>query len=165
MDRSHDQAVMDTMRDAGARKADEAAERAIRYFQEGYCCSESVVRSILELYAPSVPVETLMPLASGFCGGMGDRNGVCGVFSGGVLVLGHFMGRRHSGESDREVRRLAGEFQSRLKEESKGALICRDILKDMRFTNWNKRGCRRLTGLGAMMVAELIEENGLVPRP
>ena len=63
-------------------RADQAVERK----HSGFNCCQSVVLS----YADEIglPEETLARLASGFAGGMGTREGVCGALNGAVMVLG-----------------------------------------------------------------------------
>lgn len=142
-------------------RSEESAALARRYFREGLCCSEAMVKATLETYDPGFPVESVLPLASGFCGGMGDRSGPCGVISGGIMALGHFSGKGKSPRGAKGSRELARMFLGRMQKEADG-LVCNEILEGMRFTNWNKRGCRKLTEKGARILAEILEANRLV---
>jgi len=145
----------------GSDRIEKSSALAGQYFREGFCCSEAVVKATLEVFAPDFPVRTVLPLASGFCGGMGDRTGPCGVISGGIMALGHFSGRKESSMSDKRSRKFSRMFLARIQKEADG-LVCSEILEGMRFRNWNKKGCRKLTEKGARILAEIIERQGLV---
>lgn len=143
-----------------SEKVKECGELAGRYFKQGYCCSEAILKATMDIYSPETKQDNILRLASGFCGGMGDTGGPCGVFSGGIMALGHFVGRNRHTDSDRMSRKLSRIYTERLGKNANG-MVCREILEGMRFTNWNKRGCRKLTEAGAEILAGIIEEYGI----
>ena len=94
------------------------AEQAVERKHSGFNCCQSVVLS----YAKEIglPEETLAKLASGFAGGMGNREGVCGALNGAVMVLGLL--------NDGSVKpvKAAKEAQLAFREKT-GAILCKDI--------------------------------------
>ncbi len=71
--------------------------RSKQLFESGYGCAESVLLAVCE----SMGVESvLIPrIASGFCGGVSNTNGMCGAVAGGILALNIIYGRNHANES------------------------------------------------------------------
>ncbi|MBI5140888.1 MAG: C_GCAxxG_C_C family protein [Nitrospirae bacterium] len=138
-----------------------AGELAGDYFKNGLCCSEAVFKAALDVFAPGYTKE-LVRLATGFCGGMGDRSGPCGVHSGAIMAIGYFTGRDEPGASDRLCRELSASFSNKFLEMNR-EIVCKDLLHKMRWTNWNKRGCRKLTVAGAEILAGIIISNNLTP--
>jgi C_GCAxxG_C_C family probable redox protein len=71
------------------------AEKALEKFKAGYNCAQAVVFS----YADQLKIDknTALKIATGFGGGMGRKQEVCGAVTGALMVLGVLYGR---GESD-----------------------------------------------------------------
>ena len=83
-------------------------EEALKHFQEGYNCAESVV-----LAATKNPAATAV--ASAFGSGLSCTEGMCGALSGGVLALSLAKGKgaRHESETlSTEVKTLIEGFQA-----------------------------------------------------
>ncbi|MBN2965055.1 C_GCAxxG_C_C family protein [Sulfurospirillum sp. T05] len=83
-------------------------EVALKYFQEGYNCAESVV-----LATTKNPAATAV--ASAFGSGLSCTEGMCGALSGGVLALSLTKGkgaRHESAELGTEVKALVEGFQT-----------------------------------------------------
>ncbi len=130
------------------------------YFRKGYCCTEAIFKASIDLFSLNIPEDALR-MASGFCGGMGNRESTCGVYSGGVIVTGILAGRSTSRDSAELSRDLSGLYTKRLRAEI-NEMICKDLLDNMGFIgNMNKRGCRKLTKRGAEILAEIVLENRL----
>ena len=64
---------------------------ALRKFQEGYNCAQSVLFS----FTDKLPIDQNLALkiANGFGSGMGRKQEVCGAVSGGIMVLSLLYGR------------------------------------------------------------------------
>lgn len=100
---------------------------AVRMFEEGYNCAQSV----LGAFAPGLGIEraTALRVASGFGGGMGRLAGTCGAVSGAVMALGlaHGSGTAPDAEAKErayaKVRELVAAFRER-----HGSILCRDLL-------------------------------------
>ena len=63
--------------------------KAIKYFKEGYSCSESVVQAAIDKgYAP----KELLSAATPFSGGMGIRC-LCAAVAGSQIIIGSMFGK------------------------------------------------------------------------
>ncbi len=69
----------------------EAIDKAIAYFKQGYACSQSVAMT----FAPEfgADLDTVTNLSAPFGGGMGRMRGKCGAVTGGFMVLGMATGK------------------------------------------------------------------------
>lgn len=103
------------------------AEIAGGKFREGFNCAQSVLYS----YAQELKIEKDMALriATGFGGGMGRKQEVCGAVSGGIMVLGLIYGRgenddrKKQDETYAKVRELIDAFKKEY-----GTICCRELL-------------------------------------
>lgn len=132
-------------------------ETAETLFADGYCCSEAVVLAAIEHLAPSTPRDSVK-LATGLCGGMGDRGATCGVFTGAAMAAGLVIPEDERKAHKARSRELAMQLRSTLEREA-GGHVCQDILKQMGLKNINKRLCRKLTGRGAELLGELLTQS------
>ena len=104
-------------------KMDIAAEK----FATGYNCAQSVVFAFCDELG--LDKDLALKLATGFGGGMGHRQEVCGAVTGGVLVLGAKHGRGEGAPRSAtdvtytKTRELFVRFQ-----ELHGACLCRELL-------------------------------------
>ncbi len=126
---------------------------AEKHFSKGFCCAEAVLLSVIEHLRPDTPREVLR-LATGFGGGLGGSGGLCGIYAGGTMAIGLFFGRTEADEDDAPVDTRVREFVTRLEAEAK-AQRCDDIVSKWPF-GLGRRKCRRLTGRGAEIAAEII---------
>ncbi len=69
----------------------EAIDKALAYFKEGYACSQSVAMT----FAPEfgTDVDTVKMISAPFGGGMGRLRGKCGAVTGAFMVLGMATGK------------------------------------------------------------------------
>ncbi len=106
---------------------EEAPQRAVDFFMQGYGCCQSVVAAFAPLYG--LDDELALRLAAGFGGGMGRLRMTCGAASALVMLAGLEKGQTRG--DDREgksacyklVQELLGAFR-----EQNGSLICAEIL-------------------------------------
>lgn len=144
------------------------AKKAMKLFQEGYNCSQSVFLAFEDLY--QIERETALRLSSSFGGGMGRLREVCGAVSGMFMVAGLLYGYDSPEAADEKkehyqrIQQLAHEFQ-----EECGSIICRDLLglpagKDdptplaRTEAYYKKRPCGQLVGLAAAIMETYINE-------
>ena len=81
-------------------------ELAPKYFlEEGYSCSESFARAVVEM---GLADEEIVSIATSFSGGMGSGC-LCGAVAGAQMVIGLLHGKT----KDNTARILAKEFYSR----------------------------------------------------
>ncbi|MBF0623755.1 MAG: C_GCAxxG_C_C family protein [Magnetococcales bacterium] len=147
-----------------ATLAGTVGQRAEAHYKGGLCCSEALFLAATEGFGTGPAPPERAALAAGLCGGMGNRQATCGVFTGGAVAVGFLVGKTSLQDRDKTVRTLVARFQERLEREA-GAHVCRDLLD--RFGpvgNLNKRLCRKLTRRGAEILTDLLLENGVKPR-
>jgi C_GCAxxG_C_C family probable redox protein len=113
------------------------AEIAVNKFKSGYNCAQSVLFSYADRL--NIPPDLALKLATGFGGGMGRKQEVCGAVTGGILVLSLLYGRGEKEEravqdvTYAKVRTLMNDFA-----EKHQTCICRQLLD----------GCELLTPAG-----------------
>ncbi|MBA1445207.1 MAG: C-GCAxxG-C-C family protein [Chromatiales bacterium] len=136
-----------------------SGERAEHYFAEGYCCSEAILLAMADIYPNSAKTEAA-GLASGLCGGMGNKKATCGVFTGGAAAFGLVAGKAPQKGGNEQIRELASRYHEILEREV-GGQICEEILKQMGIGNLNKRRCKKLTRRSSELLVQLIEQSKL----
>ena len=148
------------------------SEEAQRLFKAGYNCAQAVFCAFRD--QTGLDLDAAARLSSSFGGGMGRLREVCGAVSGALLALG--MLRGYDDPRDPEAKKnhyfLVQEFARRFREKN-GAIVCRELLKDVPTTPgdtpeprtpefYARRPCLRLIGEAAAildgMLAETAEE-------
>ena len=89
---------------------DQAAQRCGELFNQGLCCSESVLQAVAE--SRGIQSELIPKIATGLCGGISRTGGICGAVSGGVLAISMVTGRSNAQASREENHRLVRQFLS-----------------------------------------------------
>ncbi len=146
----------------------EHAKEAERLFVEGYNCAQAVFCAFCD--ETGLDVNAAARLSSSFGGGMGRLREVCGTVSGALLALGALCG--YDDPTDPEAKaahyRLVREYARRFREKN-GAIICRELLKDVPVTPggtpeprtpefYARRPCLRLAGEAAEILDEMLKE-------
>lgn len=138
----------------------EARNKAGNYFKEGYNCAEAVFLTYRELLAPELD-PSLVSLMTGFGGGLGESGCICGALTGSITALNMIKGRTTNQISRDEAYQLAREFTDQFTEKY-GATCCR-VLNPYPFeTKEHLTNCLKITGNTSKMLAEFLEEKGLV---
>lgn len=75
-------------------------DQAVKYFNEGYNCAQSVLLSFQDLLAADK--ETIANIASGFGGGMGRLQKTCGALTGSFMVISLYNSENIENESERK---------------------------------------------------------------
>lgn len=100
--------------------------RAAEYFQNGFSCSESLIKwAIDEKLVP----EELLPVATPFSGGMGVGC-LCGAISGAQMIIGSQFGRDNKYGNEMIARVKAKEFIQKFTEMHK-ATCCRVLTRGL----------------------------------
>jgi C_GCAxxG_C_C family probable redox protein len=134
----------------------EIKKKVYANFASGFHCAEAISKTVLEIFSENSQPE-LIRAASGFGGGIGgSTEELCGAFTGGIIALGHLLGRERAGENLRDCGALTKEFKRRFLDEL-GSLNCRTILEG----SGDPLGCVTLTANAAVMLADLLNEFGL----
>lgn len=106
------------------------AEKARRFFEEGYNCSQSVVLAFEDVF--HVDRDTLLRMASPFGGGLGRLRQTCGCVSGMAMAAGALSGYSDPKAKDKKadlyalIQQLAAEF-----EKENGSMNCRQLLSSL----------------------------------
>ena len=142
-------------------------ELAMKYFLEGYNCSQAVVLAFADLIPNS---KDLVKIAAPFGGGMSRMRETCGAVSGMVLVVGNLYGYDTPETGDKKLE-LYATTQPLLKkfEEKYGSLTCRvlrgltqvhdDPTPTKRDANFYKTTpCKELVGGAAEILDEFISQ-------
>lgn len=144
-------------------------EKAIRLFEEGYNCAQSVFGTFSEELG--IDFETSVKLSSAFGGGMGRLREVCGAVSGMFMVLSTLEGytspdaKEEKMELYKKVQDLASEF----KERNGDTIICRELLKNVNVTKghipedrtaeyYRQRPCAKFVGDAAEIIENYLNK-------
>lgn len=101
-------------------------ERAVRRFDEGYNCAQSVLLVMSEYW--NIKNDLIPRIATGFGGGIGRCGSVCGALTGGILSIGIKYG---ADEPSPEKRQKCYELALRLYrlfEQQHGSVLCRELI-------------------------------------
>ncbi len=134
----------------------EIKKQTYRHFQSGFACAEVVSKTILDLFSDS-PRPEVIRAASGFNGGIaGTQGGLCGAFTGGIIVLGSLTGRAEPGDSLKELGVLIRQYQDAFLEKF-GSINCPDLIR--RFGDENDpMGCVKLTAGSTVMLTDILHD-------
>jgi len=103
------------------------AEQAVRNFENGFNCSQSMFGVFAEDFG--VNEKVALKIASGFGGGIARGGDICGVVTGGIMTLGlnFFNTEGDILKSKIEIYKIINEFKKRF-EKKHGSIICRQLL-------------------------------------
>lgn len=145
-------------------------EQAVRTFEEGYNCCQSVFATYADLFG--MDRETALKLSCSMGGGIGRMREVCGTVSAMALLAGFVCGNTDPGNEEvktynyEKVRSLADAFQK-----ENGSILCRELLgitgrEDSAAPSartkqyYADRPCSRLVASAARIIEEkLLAEN------
>ncbi|WP_059280057.1 C-GCAxxG-C-C family protein [Dehalococcoides mccartyi] len=132
-------------------------ETAETYYRDGdFYCSESIVKTIRDAFALSLP-DDVIAMASGFPIGMGNSGCACGAIVGGIMALGMFFGRTQG--KDQKVQKamdLAHELHDFFQKNHK-VLCCQILTKGMTLGSpVHMKQCIAFTGEVAEETARII---------
>ncbi|MGL4739015.1 MAG: C-GCAxxG-C-C family (seleno)protein [Cellulosilyticaceae bacterium] len=132
-------------------------ETAENYYREGdFYCSEAIIKTIKDVFKPSVSDEAIA-MASGFPVGIGGSGCTCGAVSGGVMAIGLLFGRQEA--KDPKVTKamaLSGELHEIFRTKNQ-TLCCRILTKGMTLgSDVHMEQCIRFTGEIAYETAKII---------
>ena len=130
---------------------------------KGYCCSQAMVLLALDEMGRENP--DLARAASGLCNGMGDCSGPCGVYTGGILVLGLHAGKGADMEEADDrlplmLEELRDWFVSATSEY--GGISCGAIL-DRECGRPDPTRCGGLLAAASAQVRQILADNGFDP--
>ncbi len=131
----------------------EKVEKAVTYFDNGFCCSQAVFTTFATEYG--IPEELALKISTQF--GAGARKGeMCGAVSGALMALGLKYGFSDgtAWEKKELAHRMADEFMNRFVEK-KGTVVCRELLGHDLSKQGELEQCREL-GLFKTICPEMV---------
>lgn len=105
------------------------AEKAIKYFQSGCNCAESVLLALYENMEPECKNELIPKIAAGFGGGIGRCGSLCGALTGSIMAVGIKYASNETGVEKREKTYANGKALYTQFEKQHGTVLCRQLIK------------------------------------
>ena len=149
------------------------AERAEKFFQTGYACSQAVAMAFSDVVKmeEGVLAKIMLP----FGGGFGRLRLVCGAVSGMTAIVGLIFGEeKSSAENKATTYEIERELCARFEKEM-GSLICANLLSganvppavggspEERTENYyKKRPCGEIVYLAAKILEDYLTEKGIL---
>jgi C_GCAxxG_C_C family probable redox protein len=104
-------------------------KQAIKNFQSGYNCAQSVLLALYAYLEPGSNNELVPKIAAGFGGGIGRCGSVCGALTGTIMAVGIKDAPNEAGMEKRakayaDAKTLYNRFG-----EQNGTVFCRDLIK------------------------------------
>lgn len=126
-------------------------DRAIKYFMEGYSCSECIVQACID---EGICDREILPCATTFSGGMSSGCS-CGSVTGAQIVLGYLFGRGNKFGNQVSAREKAGEFVEEFKKLNK--VTCCRILSAGYSGSERKNHCTKFVSDACDILEELMK--------
>jgi C_GCAxxG_C_C family probable redox protein len=110
--------------------AEELSQKAIKHFQAGSNCAQSVLLTLAEhIGLKNLDNELIPKIATGFGGGIGRCGSVCGALTGGVMAIGIEYGTNETGLDKRAKAYANAQALYKQFQEKHGGVLCIDLLK------------------------------------
>ncbi len=124
---------------------------AIKHFESGYSCSESLVMEGIDL---GICDKSLLPVATAFCAGL-SSGCLCGAISGAMMVISTMYGKNNKYGNEMKAKQLAAEFIKRFKEKFP-ATCCRVLSRGYEFQSAERREhCKEMVKYCSELMKEL----------
>lgn len=144
-------------------------EEAVKTFESGYNCAQSVFATYADLFG--MDKETALKMSSAMGGGIGRMREVCGVVSAMALLAGLKEGNTDPGDEQAKeaiyllTRQMADKFK-----EKHQTIICRELLgiegmeksakpSERTDSYYAARPCSKLVATAAGIVEEMLLED------
>ena len=135
-------------------------ENAVNLFQQGYSCSEAVVRAAHQsgLIDENIDINLLNKAASAFSGGMGNGC-LCGAVAGAQMIIGVILGRKDINGSPKDVKLAAKKLIDDFKEKRK-TTCCKALSAKSDFNSPERRqNCVNIVSDAAQVLESIVKEN------
>ena len=127
--------------------------KAGEYFNNGYSCSESMIKWAID---EGLVSEDILPLATPFSGGMGVGC-LCGAIAGAQMIIGAQFGRENKYGNENLARIKAKELMQKFMEKHK-TTCCRVLTRGMEFSGPNRKAhCTNMVNDCQKIVEELTQ--------
>ena len=134
--------------------------KASEYFNNGYSCSESMIKWAID---EGLVSEELLPVATSFSGGMGNGC-LCGAVAGAQMIVGSQFGRENKTGNDTIARIKAKELIKRFMETHK-ATCCRVLTRGLEMGSPERKAhCTNMVDDCENLVKDLLktEKSGIL---
>lgn len=135
------------------------AARAAELLEQGYHCSEAVVKAV----GPHVARDwqpVCARVATGFAGGVGDsEQEMCGALAGGILIIGALFGRTTL-EDDTLCQRLAKQYRERFLA-TFGETQCARLQENVVKSEGGLGSCAMLVHRATMLLLGVLADAGV----
>ena len=129
-------------------------ELAVKYFMDGYSCSESIVQAAADKGYIS---QEVLAIATSFSGGMGVRC-LCGAVAGSQMVIGAMFGKNNERDG-KKARVLAKEFNETFAQKYK-VNCCKVLSAGFDFHSLErKQHCAGMVNDCAVILEDIIKTN------
>ena len=127
--------------------------KAAEYFNNGYSCSESMIKWAID---EGLVSEDVLPLATPFSGGMGVGC-LCGAIAGAQIIIGSQFGRENKKGNENIARVKAKELIQRFTQKH-GATCCRVLTRGMDMASSERKAhCVNMVDECQKLVEELVQ--------
>lgn len=104
-----------------------AEELSLQYYEEGFYCSEAVLKSFEQLSGLEFP-EMLKKGMTAFGEGLGATGCVCGAINSAVFIASMYAGRLDASDSPKQIQKVSEEMITEFTYKY-GSTCCRVITK------------------------------------
>ena len=127
--------------------------RAAEYFNNGFSCSESMIKWAVD---EGLVSEELLPVATPFSGGMGVGC-LCGAVAGAQMIVGNLFGRENKNGNEVLARVKAKELIQRFMETHK-ATCCRVLTRGLEMASPERKAhCTNMVNDCQKIVEEILQ--------
>lgn len=135
---------------------EELEKKAFDYFNNGFCCSEALSKTIIDHYSDK-PEGYQVNVASAFCGGVGrTHQDICGAFTGAVIAVGYLYGRTEQGKDLSKACSIISEFRRQFLE-AYGSNNCA-VIRDKLGAQENNIKCKQLTAKATGILSAILDQ-------
>lgn len=123
------------------------------YFNNGYSCSESILKwAIDEGLCPKELFPCATPFSAGMCSGC-----LCGAVAGSQIVIGYLFGRENSGNNPEISRQKAAELVQKFKELN-GVTCCKALTHNVEPQD-RKHHCTKMVSDCSEILKDMLKVN------
>ncbi|UOD34665.1 C_GCAxxG_C_C family protein [Deferribacteraceae bacterium V6Fe1] len=150
------------MSDTKSIKIDKVKTLAEQYFNEGYYCSEAVLKAfedVTGIFFSDDFKRSMTILGEG----IGASGCVCGAVSSSVMIAGSLTGRKSPNEDKRLSQKLGKIFMERFKEKFK-TTCCKSLTKrsELIFGIGKYKHCQQISSFCAELLVDILIDENLI---
>jgi C_GCAxxG_C_C family probable redox protein len=131
-------------------------EKAVKHFQGGFNCAQSVLMTLYEHLEPTGENELVPKIAAGFGGGIGRCGSVCGALTGSIMAVGIKYASKEESIEKRAQTYANARALYRKFEAQHGTVFCRDLIK-YDLSNPQEAAKARQEGVFEKVCAKLVK--------